>query len=90
MNRGGRGRGPGRLSSSSAGLFWLDPSLTQQPVRGHLSLALDGDVAPQLQLETLEVLQNLVTCCRHVDLQRCEEETQVLREVLSCDPRMVT
>lgn len=62
------GPGPGRLSSSSAGLFSLDVSLTKQPIRGHLPFALDGDVAPQLQLETLKVLQNLVSCCRHVNL----------------------
>lgn len=54
---------PGSVSEPGGAASSLAVPLTQQPVGGHLTFALDEDVAAQLQLETVEVLQDVVSFC---------------------------
>lgn len=41
----------------------LPAALSQQPIGGHLPFALDVDVSSQLQLETVELLQDVAGRC---------------------------
>lgn len=53
------------------GVLSLAVALSQQPIGGHLSFALDVDLSSQLQLEAVELLQDVAGRRWHVDLQRC-------------------
>lgn len=55
---------------------WSVSTLSQQPVRPHVSFSLHLDLSSQLQLEAAELLQDLTSRLRHMNLQRCGDKEQ--------------
>jgi len=57
------------------GVFSLAAALPQQPIGGHLAFALELHVSSELQLEAVELQQDVAGRRRHVDPQRCVNNT---------------